>query len=95
MNEQEEKRISIDILKHVESLSNQMNRAMGSRTKAVFGKYPVTFALLILLGATALHEGLKELMRDFGLLDISPWYLFGAGLLILTITGTLYKKLEK
>jgi len=95
MNEQEEKIISVDVLKHVEDLSNKMNKMMASRTEAVFSRYPVTFGILILFGAIALHEGLKGLMKDFGLLDLNPWYLLTAGLAILTITGTLYKKLEK
>ncbi|MDO8686951.1 MAG: hypothetical protein Q7K11_01970 [Candidatus Berkelbacteria bacterium] len=95
MNSQDEKEINLDVLEHVENLSNQVNKIMASRTKNVFRRYPVTFGILILLGAIAVHEGLKGLLKDFGLLDISPWYLVIAGLLILTITGTLYKKLEK
>lgn len=95
MNEKEEEKISVDILKHVEGLSHKVNDMMSSRTKAVWSRHPLTFGLLILLGAMALHEGLKGLMKDFGLLDINPWYLFIFGLLVLTITGTLYKKLEK
>ena len=95
MNEQEKKEINLDVLEHVENLSNQVNKMMSSRAKNVFKRYPVTFGLLIICGAIAVHEGLKGLMHDFGLLDISPWYLVIAGLAILTITGTLYKKLGK
>ena len=95
MKHEEEKEISLDILKHIENLSSQINQMMYLRAKAVLGRYPITFGLLILFGVTALHEGLKELMKDFGLLDINPWYLIIVGLAILTITGTLYKKLEK
>ena len=95
MLEQDENGIDVDVLKHVENLSNQVNKMMSSRAKAVWSRYPLTFGILILFGATALHEGLKGLMKDFGLLDINPWYLFIVGLAILTITGTLYKKLEK
>ena len=95
MNEKDEKGISLDILKNVEDISNQVNQMMASRTKQVFSRYPVAFGLLILFGVTALHEGLKGLMKYFGLMDVNPWYLFIAGLVILTITGTLYKKLEK
>ena len=95
MNENEEKRISVDILKHLEDLSNQINRVMATRTEAVFGRYPVTFALLILIGVIAVHEGLKGLMKSFGILEINPWYLIILGLVVLTITGTLYKKLDK
>lgn len=95
MNQQKENEINLDVLEHIENLSNQVNKMMASRTKNVFRRYPVTFGLLIVFGAIAVHEGLKGLMKDLGLLDISPWYLIVAGLVILTITGTLYKKLEK
>ncbi|HTE48904.1 MAG TPA: hypothetical protein VK675_03300 [Candidatus Paceibacterota bacterium] len=95
MNKQDEKEINLDVLEHVENLSNQVNKMMASRTKNVFRRYPVAFGLLIICGAIAVHEGLKGLMEDFGLLEISPWYLVITGLAILTITGTLYKKLEK
>ncbi len=95
MNENEQKGISLDILKNVEDLSNQVNQMMASRTKTVWKRYPAAFGLLILFGATALHEGLKELMKIYGLMDLNPWYLFIAGLAILTVTGTLYQKLEK
>src|SRR3989344_1513455 len=92
---QHEKRVSLDILKHIEDLSNQINRMMASRARAVFRRYPITFGLMILIGVMAVHEGLKGLMKEFGLLDIDPWYLLAAGLAMLTITGRLYKKLDK
>ena len=95
MNEKDEKEVNVDVLEHIENLSNQVNEIMASRTKSVFTRYPVTFGLLIVFGAIAVHEGLKGLMKDFGLLDISPWHLLVTGLVLLTITGTLYKKLEK
>jgi len=88
-------KINIDILKHLEDLSNKINNVMASRTRAVFEKYPITFGLLILFGVTTLHEGIKGLMHKFGLLDLNPIYLLVTGLLILIITGTLYKKLDK
>ncbi|MCE9549011.1 hypothetical protein K8Q98_01280 [Candidatus Nomurabacteria bacterium] len=95
MNNQDEKEISIDILKHLEDLSNEVNKMMAYHTEAVFKRYPITFGLLILTGVIALHEGLKGLMKEFGLLEINPWYLSIFGIVILVITGTLYKKLDK
>ena len=95
MNNEDEKGISLNILKHLEDLSNQINYLMASRAKAVFRRYPVTFGLLILFGVTSLHEGLKGLMSYFGILEMNPLYLCVVGLVILTFTGTLYKKLEK
>jgi hypothetical protein len=42
MNEQEEKEISVDILKHIENLSNKVNKLMAPRAKTVFRRYPIT-----------------------------------------------------
>ena len=89
------KEINIDILKHVEDLSNKVNKVVASRTEPVLRRYPITFGLLILFGGTILYEGIKGLMRESGLMEINPLYLLLTGLAILTVTGTLYKKLEK
>jgi hypothetical protein len=90
-----EEKISVDVLKHLENLSNKVNKIMADRAKTVFRRYPITFGLLILVAVTALHEGLKGLMKQLGLLDLDPLYLLLGGLIILTVTGKLYKKLEK
>jgi hypothetical protein len=95
VNNKEEKEISVDILKHIEDLSNKVNKMMAPHAKTVFHRYPITFGLLILLGVTALQLGLKEVISDLGLLDINPIYLILIGIIILIITGTIYKKLEK
>lgn len=95
MNGENEKKISMDILKHLEDLSSGINRMMSARTRNAFRRYPVTFGLLILVGVIAVNEGIKGLFRQFGLLDINPWYLLIAGIIILIITGKLYKKLDK
>ena len=36
MDEKKEEQINIDILKHVEDLSNNVNKMMATRTEAVF-----------------------------------------------------------
>ena len=93
MNEKEP--LSIDVLKHLEDLSNQINKMMAGHAKTAFQRYPVTFGLLILLGVISLHEGLKGVLEELGLLELNPWYLIVIGLIILTITGKLYSKLEE
>jgi len=95
MNNKEGTEININVIRHLETLSSQINRVMAPRAKSVFRQYPITFGLLILLGVMGLHEGLKGVMKSLGLLDINPWYLVVSGLVILIITGTVYKKLEK
>ncbi len=95
MENQEQSKLSIDILKHLENISSKVNQVMSSHTKTVFERYPITFALLILFGVIAVHEGVKGILKEVGLLELNPWYLLVAGIGILTITGTLYKKLDK
>ena len=46
----ENKNLDIDILKHIEKLSNEVNKVMASRTKSVLRQYPLTFTLLVLFG---------------------------------------------
>lgn len=95
MNDNEEKRISLDILKHLEDLSHQINQLINPRAETVWKRYPVAFGLFILIGGIFLHEGLKGIISDLGLLAWNPLYLSLIGLAILVITGTIYKKLEK
>jgi hypothetical protein len=91
----DENKISVDVLKHLENLSGEINKAIAPRAKTAFERYPVTFGVLILVGIIALNEGLRGVLKEFGLLDINPAYLLIIGLAILLATGTLYKKLHK
>ncbi len=91
----EDKKISLDILKHLEDLSTKVNGMMEVHTKAVFVRYPLTFGLLILAGVVAVSEGIRGVMDSFVLFQEHPWYMIAAGVLILIFTGTLYKKLEE
>ena len=95
MKDTRDNEISVDLLKHLEDLSNSINQMMAPRAKNVFRRYPITFGLLILMGGIALYEGLKGVMKSLGLLEINPIYLILVGIAILIITGTLYKKLDK
>ncbi|MFA5889045.1 MAG: hypothetical protein WCW47_02045 [Candidatus Paceibacterota bacterium] len=95
MKDENEKQVGLDILKHIEELSNQINNFMSIRTRSVFRRYPLTFMLLILVGVVAVSEGLKDIITHISFFAGHPWKLFFVGLIILVITGTLYKKLDK
>ena len=89
------KQINIDILRHIEHLSDQINRIMAGSAKPVLRRYPLTFALLIVFGVVAVSEGTRGVLQSFGLFNNHPWYLLVTGLFILVVTGTLYKKLDR
>jgi hypothetical protein len=85
---------NIDVLKHIERLAENTNALMEKRSKSILRRYPITFTLLVLIGAIALSEGLKGLFEYVGV-DDKPLVLLVIGLVILVITGTLFKKLNK
>ena len=95
MKDENEKQISLDILKHIEKLSDQINSIMSVKTKSVFRRYPLTFMLFILVGVVAVSEGLKEIITHISFFDGHTWKLFFAGIVILIATGTVYQKLDK
>jgi len=85
----------IDLLKKVEDLTARLNQIFGKKGRYVFGRYPLTFALLIVFGVVMVTEGVKELLREIEFFKNKPFTMLLIGLLILVITGTLYKKLNK
>ncbi len=88
-------RDQIDLLKHIESITQEINEAVNRKGQFIFRRYPITFALLILFGVVAVSEGVKGILAQFGILEGNPWELLLIGLGILVFTGTLYKKLDK
>ncbi|HAQ02404.1 hypothetical protein A2467_00205 [Candidatus Nomurabacteria bacterium RIFOXYC2_FULL_36_8] len=85
----------LDPLKKVEELTSKANEVFGKRGKSVFERYPLAFALLVIVGATLMSQGIKELIFKVSFLKEQPLTMFLAGIVILVITGTLYKKLDK
>lgn len=85
----------LDLLRHIERLTEMVNRMVETKGRSVFNRYPLTFALLVLFGAIAVGEGVKGILQSIRVLNSNPWYLLIIGLVILIFTGTLYKKLNK
>ena len=85
----------IDILKKLEDLTAKMNQLFSEKGKNVFSRYPLLFALLIVFGVTMVTEGMKDMLAEVQFFHDKPFIMLLMGLLVLIITGTLYKKLEK
>ncbi len=86
---------NIDLLKKVEDLTARMNQIFGEKGRGVFGRYPLTFAILIFFGVIMITDGMKELIKKIPFLKESPFLMLAIGIMILIITGSLYKKLNK
>ena len=85
----------LDPLKKVEELTSKVNTTFGKKGKSVFNRYPLTFSLLVIIGATLMIQGVRELILKVDIFRNQPLVMFLVGFTILIITGTLYKKLDK
>ncbi|MFA6251015.1 MAG: hypothetical protein WC603_00065 [Candidatus Paceibacterota bacterium] len=85
----------IDLLKKVEGLTAKLNQLFNEKGKSVFSRYPLTFALLVVFGVTMVTQGIKDLLLEISLFKNQPLVMLIIGIIILIITGTLYKKLKK
>ena len=84
----------IDLLKRVEELTAKLNQIFGERGRHFFVRYPLTFAILIVFGVTMVTEGMKLMLLEVPFFHDKPFMMLLAGILVLVITGTLYKKLK-
>lgn len=85
----------LDLLRHIEKLTEEINSMVGQSGKSVFRRYPLTFAIMVLFGVIAVSEGAKGILKSTGILESNPWYLLLIGIVLLVLTGKLYKKLDK
>jgi hypothetical protein len=88
-------RDQVDLLLHIERLAEDLNKRMSEHSRFALRRYPITFAILALFGVVAVSEGLKGFLERVTLLHENPSYMLILGLLILTILGLVYKRLDK
>lgn len=62
---------------------------LGAKTR-----FPLLTALFATFGAVTLLAGFQAALARIEFLHNNPWLLVITGLLILTVTGTVYKKLD-
>jgi hypothetical protein len=88
-------RDQLDLLLHIERLTEELNRRMSGHSKFALKRYPLTFGIIALFGVIAVSEGAKGLLEEVVFLQNQPLYLFLIGILTLLILGSVYKKLNK
>lgn len=69
-------------------------RKIEEKRTLVQTKYPLLFILLVTFGAVATLQGFNKIIEEIPVLSDNPWILLVTGLVTLTLTGTLYKKLN-
>lgn len=79
-------------VKEVAGQSRVVQKLFQERQTA-FHRFPLLFTLLTTFGFVATLYGFEHLINKIDLLANNPFIMLASGVLILLITGTLYKKL--
>ena len=66
---------------------------LASRRDSAFNRFPLLFTLLGAVGVVTTFYGFERLIDKIDLLADNPFILLASGVLILILTGSLYKKL--
>lgn len=81
----------------VDSSFERMEKSVGSIIspvqKTVFARFPILFTLLVTFGVAITFFGFERMVAEIAYLNDRPFLMLSTGLGILTLTGTLYKKL--
>jgi hypothetical protein len=88
-------RNQLDVLKRIENLAEGINSQISKRGGSILKRYPITFAILALFGIDAVSVGVKGILEEINLFKDNPLLMLVFGLIILTVLGLLYKKLDK
>lgn len=84
-----------DPIKQAEDLTREVNNFIGKRGKSVFGRYPLLFSLLGTFGVVLIIRGFDGIVEKMPFFKDRPVLLLAAGIIILILTGSLYKRVEK
>ena len=85
--------MNIDPLKQAEDVMRQMHEKVERSGKSVFSRYPILFSILPAFGAGFVFYSFERLAESIPLLYDNPLLILLIGLVILFITGSLYKRL--
>ena len=83
-----------DLLEKVEDAAKTLDTHVKRGGAPVFKKYPLTFTLLSLTGFSLVLYGFENIFNKIDFFREHPFVVLFIGLLILLLTGTLYKWLQ-
>lgn len=77
----------------VEKLEKHIEAGSEPLRQNVFARFPILFTLSTTFGIVAVFFGFERMLQEISFLNNRPWLILLLGILILSITGTLYKGL--
>lgn len=83
-----------DPIQQAELLIREIHDALGARTRPVLRRYPLTFAFLFVFAVAAIIHGFELVVDHIIFFDAHPWVPLAGGIVLLFITGSLYRWLD-
>jgi hypothetical protein len=84
----------------IEKVTEKIDKAVESTESIIrpiresfFKRFPALFMLLVTVGGSATFFGIERIISEIPWLNERPVLIFVSGIVILIITGRLYKKL--
>ena len=84
-----------DPIEQFDKTLRQAQEEVGKYTQPVLRRYPLLFALLLAFGTAAIFTGFHFWVETTRLFHEKPLLLVLLGVIVLFLTGTLYKTLSK
>ena len=83
-----------DILEKVEDVAEKADKTIQKEWRPIFKKYPLTFTMMSVIGFVATVYGLEGVIDNIEFFHNNPFVVLIIGLLLLLLTGTLFKRLR-
>ena len=74
--------------------ARQADSMLEPMRRSLFTRFPAIPIVLTTFGVVAVLFGFERMIMEIAWLNERPWLILLLGLAILTLTGTLYKKLQ-
>jgi len=86
------------IISDVETVVSEVQKGVENQLqplrKSIIKRFPTLFLLAVTFGVSLVFYSIEVILGSSVFLNEYPWLTLGIGILLLAITGTLYRKLE-
>jgi ElaB/YqjD/DUF883 family membrane-anchored ribosome-binding protein len=86
---------AVDAVQHLlDEVSADVEKQIAPVRTSILKRFPTLFLLAVTFGFSLVIYSIEVILAQQGLVLDHPWLSLGIGIGILTITGTLYRKLS-
>lgn len=78
----------------ITNLEKKMVERANARRQSLAERFPLVFGMAATFGFVSVLYGFEKLIDRVALFENNPWILLGVGVVVLLVTGRLYKKLD-